>query len=146
VLRNKDASSLPLHLCAMVFIQCSSWTIYGALRNDLSTFANNAVGVVLGAVQLYLIFKYPSRRTPHAVASADMVGKKREAGGEADGGSDHHATISSGGGSGGGSLSDSGSDGAAAPGRDNTGGATPVAITAFRDGIDLRRPSPHGLA
>jgi uncharacterized protein with PQ loop repeat len=66
VLRTKDASSLPMHLCAMVFIQCSAWTIYGALRGDLSTFANNAVGVILGAVQLGLIYTYPSKRGARA--------------------------------------------------------------------------------
>jgi hypothetical protein len=55
VLRTRDASSLPTHLCAMVTLQCFSWMVYGWLRDDLSTFANNLIGVALGASQLALI-------------------------------------------------------------------------------------------
>lgn len=52
VLRTKDASSLPVHLCGMVTLQCFSWMIYGYLRDDLSTFSNNLVGVILGSIQV----------------------------------------------------------------------------------------------
>lgn len=52
VLRNKDASSLPLPFLAMVTLQCIAWTLYGHLQGDLSTFANNLVGVVLGGMQV----------------------------------------------------------------------------------------------
>jgi hypothetical protein len=62
VLRTKDASSLPVHLCAMVTLQCFSWMVYGYLRDDLSTFSNNLVGVVLGSIQLTLIWMYGSTR------------------------------------------------------------------------------------
>lgn len=126
----------------MVFIQCSSWTIYGAMRNDLSTFANNAVGVVLGAVQLYLIFKYPSRRTAHTVDSADMVGKKHESGIDS-GGSSFAMHDPRGVSADGNSRAEDGSDvGATAVGASSS--ADQVEITTFRDGIDMRRPSPHG--
>lgn len=63
VVTNRDSSSLPLGLCAMVTIQCSAWTLYGWQRRDWSTFANNAVGVVLGSLQLLLIFSCPNKRT-----------------------------------------------------------------------------------
>lgn len=62
VLRNKDSSSLPFGLCLMVTVQCTAWTLYAWLRNDWSTFANNLVGVVLGSLQLALIFSCPNRR------------------------------------------------------------------------------------
>lgn len=74
VLRNKDASSLPLPFLAMVTIQCTAWTVYGYLQEDLSTFANNLVGVVLGLMQLALIWVYPSKR----VVTDAAVGKKNE--------------------------------------------------------------------
>lgn len=52
VLRNKDASSLPFPFLSMVTLQCIAWTLYGHLQGDLSTFANNLVGVVLGGMQV----------------------------------------------------------------------------------------------
>jgi len=58
VLRTKDASSLPTGLCAMVTLQCFSWMVYGYVRDDLSTFANNLIGVALGSFQLVLILLY----------------------------------------------------------------------------------------
>ena len=62
VLSQRDSSSLPFSLCLMVTVQCTSWTVYGYLKEDWSTFANNAVGVVLGSVQLALIFSCPNKR------------------------------------------------------------------------------------
>jgi len=62
VLRTRDASSLPAHLCAMVTLQCSAWTLYGYLRDDWSTTANNAVGIALGSAQLGLIAVYGNSR------------------------------------------------------------------------------------
>jgi hypothetical protein len=50
VLRTRDESSLPAHLCAMVTLQCSAWMIYGWLRDDWSTFLNNVIGVFLGSL------------------------------------------------------------------------------------------------
>ena len=61
VLRTKDASSLPTGLCAMVTLQCFSWMVYGYVRDDLSTFANNLIGVLLGSFQLVLILMYGKR-------------------------------------------------------------------------------------
>lgn len=55
VLRTKDASSFPSTLVLMQFLQFLSWTIYGWVVTDWSTFANNLVGVVLGGLQLCLI-------------------------------------------------------------------------------------------
>lgn len=69
VITQRDSSSLPLGLCAMVTIQCTSWTIYGWLREDWSTFANNAVGVFLGSIQLALIFSCPNKRRAAAAAT-----------------------------------------------------------------------------
>jgi hypothetical protein len=46
----------------MVTIQCFSWGVYGWVRNDWSTFSNNAVGVVLGLIQLTLIGMYGNKR------------------------------------------------------------------------------------
>jgi hypothetical protein len=46
----------------MVTLQCFSWMVYGYLRDDLSTFSNNLVGVVLGSIQLTLIWMYGSTR------------------------------------------------------------------------------------
>jgi hypothetical protein len=70
VLSERDSSSLPPHLCVMVFTQCSAWTIYGWLQRDMSTFANNLVGVILGAVQLGLIWYFPARRRLNNAATA----------------------------------------------------------------------------
>lgn len=55
VLRTKDASSIPSTLVLMQFIQFFSWTVYGWVVVDWSTFANNLVGVILGSFQLFLI-------------------------------------------------------------------------------------------
>jgi hypothetical protein len=65
-LKNKDASSLPPLLCSMVTLQCFSWGVYGWVRNDWSTLINNAVGVVLGSIQLTLIALYGNKRGAHA--------------------------------------------------------------------------------
>lgn len=40
VLKQRDASSLPFLLCAMVTLQCSSWTIYGYLRVRVACLLN----------------------------------------------------------------------------------------------------------
>lgn len=74
VLRNKDASSLPPLLCTMVTVQCFSWGVYGWLRDDWSTFANNAVGVVLGSIQLTLIGLYGNKRAQNGAAAAAPAG------------------------------------------------------------------------
>lgn len=71
VLRKKDASSLPVHLCGMVTLQCFSWMVYGYLRDDLSTFSNNLVGVILGSIQLTLIWMYGSKRSTTSLTSTD---------------------------------------------------------------------------
>ena len=55
VLRTRDASSFPGTLVLMQFLQFLSWTIYGWVVTDWSTFANNLVGVVLGGLQLCLM-------------------------------------------------------------------------------------------
>ena len=62
VLRTKDASSFPGTLVLMQFLQFTSWTIYGWVVTDWSTFANNLVGVVLGGLQLCLIAYFGARR------------------------------------------------------------------------------------
>lgn len=80
VLRNKDASSLPPTLCLMVTIQCFSWGVYGWVRNDWSTFSNNAVGVVLGLIQLTLIGMYGNKRA-HISGGVGAVGAVSAAGG-----------------------------------------------------------------
>jgi solute carrier family 50 protein (sugar transporter) len=64
VLRTKDASSFPGTLVLMQFLQFTSWTIYGWVVTDWSTFANNLVGVVLGGLQLCLIAFYGASATP----------------------------------------------------------------------------------
>lgn len=64
VLRNKDASSLPPLLCSMVFVQCSSWAIYGYVTGDWSTLMNNTVGSILGLTQLVLIYLYGQGKLP----------------------------------------------------------------------------------
>lgn len=55
VMRTRDASSIPSTLVLMQFIQFFSWTVYGWVVLDWSTFANNFVGVILGSFQLFLI-------------------------------------------------------------------------------------------
>jgi hypothetical protein len=82
VIRQRDASSLPFSLCAMVTIQCTAWTVYGHLQSDMSTFANNLVGVVLGSVQLALIFSCPGRRAGAAAAGGADKDKEAVAGGK----------------------------------------------------------------
>ena len=62
VLRTKDASSFPGTLVLMQFLQFLSWTIYGWVVRDWSTFANNLVGVVLGGLQLCLIAYFGNKR------------------------------------------------------------------------------------
>ena len=58
----RDASSLPAALCFMVTVQCASWAVYGWVKRDWSTFANNVVGAALGAAQLALIAAFPRKR------------------------------------------------------------------------------------
>ena len=76
VLRTRDASSLPAHLCAMVTLQCCSWMVYGYLRDDLSTFANNLIGVALGSTQLGLIAFYGSSRAQRSFTGAAVIEKE----------------------------------------------------------------------
>ena len=70
VLRTRDASSFPGTLVLMQFLQFLSWTIYGWVVTDWSTFANNLVGVVLGGLQLCLMayFGASSGNAPRGAA------------------------------------------------------------------------------
>lgn len=74
VLRTKDASSFPGTLVLMQFLQFLSWTIYGWVVTDWSTFANNLVGVVLGGLQLCLMayFGAPCSALPSAAAARPL--------------------------------------------------------------------------
>ncbi len=74
VLRTKDASSFPGPLVLMQFLQFLSWTIYGWLRDDWSTFANNAVGVVLGGFTLFLIAIYGNKRSANGAGGGAAGG------------------------------------------------------------------------
>lgn len=71
-MRTRDASSLPPMLCLMVTVQCFAWGVYGWVRDDWSTFINNAVGVCLGSIQLALIAFF-GRKTPAAASSANAM-------------------------------------------------------------------------
>ncbi len=42
--------------------QCCTWTLYGYLQSDHSTFINYFVRATLGVLQLALIWWFPSRR------------------------------------------------------------------------------------
>jgi hypothetical protein len=86
VLRTKDASSFPGPLVLMQFLQFLSWTIYGWLRDDWSTFANNAVGVVLGGFTLFLIAIYGNKRGANGGAGAAGAGASSGASSGASGG------------------------------------------------------------
>jgi len=70
VLRTKDASSIPSTLVLMQFIQFFSWTVYGWVVVDWSTFANNLVGVILGSFQLFLIAYYGNKRNSLPTAAS----------------------------------------------------------------------------
>ncbi len=86
MLRTKDASSFPGPLVLMQFLQFLSWTIYGWLRDDWSTFANNAVGVVLGGFTLFLIAIYGNKRGVNGAAGGGGGGGAGGAGGGGSGG------------------------------------------------------------
>jgi len=50
---------MSLPLCFMNFFVAGAWTYYGYLLWDLFIIVPNAIGTLLGAVQLALIFVYP---------------------------------------------------------------------------------------
>ena len=91
----------------MVTIQCFSWAVYGWIRDDWSTFINNAVGVVLGSIQLTLIALYGNKRAGAAhhgngsgptlpvakVADSSSAGAEGGGGGEAPSGSSGACTT-----------------------------------------------------
>ncbi len=69
--------------------------MYGYLRDDLSTFINNLVGVVLGSIQLLLIFWYPKRGSTGASNGGSGVAKKN-GGGRAEDEKDSSVAVSMG--------------------------------------------------
>ena len=71
--RGYDAKCTPPLTPLSLVCQCFSWGVYGWVRDDWSTFINNAVGVALGSIQLALIAFYGRKAAVSANASA-MLG------------------------------------------------------------------------
>ncbi|EGD76735.1 hypothetical protein PTSG_08086 [Salpingoeca rosetta] len=64
VLRTKSTESMVFSLCLMNFIVSVTWALYGYVINDIFVQGPNAVGALLGLVQLLLFVKYPSSGGP----------------------------------------------------------------------------------
>ncbi|MCK9151681.1 SemiSWEET family sugar transporter [Methanobacterium alcaliphilum] len=58
ILKFKKSDEVSPALYMAMIVNCSLWTIYGMGINNWFILVPNAVGMVLGAVTLFFIFKY----------------------------------------------------------------------------------------
>jgi solute carrier family 50 protein (sugar transporter) len=65
VMRSKSSESMPRALSVMSVVTSGAWLCYGVLRSDPFVVWPNLAGLVLGLLQLLLIFViYPA---PHSI-------------------------------------------------------------------------------
>lgn len=74
VIRTKSADALPISLCTMNLINGSLWVVFGAVTADYFVLTPNAIGALLGAIQVGLYVKFrPSAGETGAVNIQDDV-------------------------------------------------------------------------
>mmetsp|Transcript_66839 Transcript_66839/g.216038 ORF Transcript_66839/g.216038 Transcript_66839/m.216038 type:complete len:168 (+) Transcript_66839:380-883(+) len=73
VLAEKSSELLPPVQCAMQFLNCLLWTVVGVNQKSMPILVCNALGLVLGAVQLGLMAVFPSGK------SEQLEAKKHDA-------------------------------------------------------------------
>lgn len=74
VVRVKNASSLPIHLCLVGAVCNSLWFVYGLLQNDWIITAPNLICAVVGWIQVavYVVYR-PSKAQELAKAGASAT-------------------------------------------------------------------------
>mmetsp|Transcript_66837 Transcript_66837/g.216029 ORF Transcript_66837/g.216029 Transcript_66837/m.216029 type:complete len:234 (+) Transcript_66837:330-1031(+) len=73
VLKEKSSELLPPAQCTMQFCNCLLWTVVGVNQKSMPILVCNALGLVLGAVQLGLMAVFPSGK------SEQLEAKKHDA-------------------------------------------------------------------
>ncbi|OWY96080.1 MtN3-like protein [Phytophthora megakarya] len=67
VVQTKSATSIPINLSLMIFASSVLWVWTGLLDSDYFITSLNAAGVVLGAIQMVLYYKYRPGRSVEAL-------------------------------------------------------------------------------
>ncbi|RLN93872.1 hypothetical protein BBJ28_00024627 [Nothophytophthora sp. Chile5] len=62
VVRTKSAASIPIVFCAVSFVNCALWTVFGVGIDDMFVLAPNAIATVLSAVQIVLYGVYRPKK------------------------------------------------------------------------------------
>lgn len=60
VVREEDSSSINRGFMCMQLINCALWVVYGLFLKDLFVYGPNALGFLLGIVQLVLVLRFPA--------------------------------------------------------------------------------------
>mmetsp|Transcript_114585 Transcript_114585/g.364189 ORF Transcript_114585/g.364189 Transcript_114585/m.364189 type:complete len:229 (+) Transcript_114585:103-789(+) len=63
VLRERSSELLPPVQCTMQFVNCFLWTVVGVHQKAMPLLVSNALGMVLGAVQLGLLAVFPAGKS-----------------------------------------------------------------------------------
>lgn len=74
VLRERNAASIPIELCAVSTVCNGFWTAYGFVMDDLFLIVPNAVCVLVGVAQLVLYAKFPPESLPVCAALSPKTG------------------------------------------------------------------------
>ncbi|RLN56591.1 hypothetical protein BBJ28_00015510 [Nothophytophthora sp. Chile5] len=69
VLETKSSASLPINLCAMIFLNCCMWVATSIVDDDMFVLIPSAIGLALSGFQLPLYFLY--RPDPHQYIDLD---------------------------------------------------------------------------
>lgn len=59
MIREKDASSIPIPIVFMAFWVSLLWLIYGVILNNIFMVVQNIIGLIICTVQLVLYVIYP---------------------------------------------------------------------------------------
>lgn len=73
ILRTKDASGLPFGMSVMNVVAGSVWTTYGLMLNDPLVILPNLFALVMGVIQVSLVFMFPGGKVVSASTAGDAV-------------------------------------------------------------------------
>jgi solute carrier family 50 protein (sugar transporter) len=73
ILRTKDASGLPFGMSVMNVVAGSVWTTYGLMLDDPLVILPNLFALVMGVIQVSLVFMYPGGKVSNASATGNAA-------------------------------------------------------------------------
>ncbi|OWY90887.1 hypothetical protein PHMEG_00040773, partial [Phytophthora megakarya] len=67
VVSTKSSASIPIYMCFMIMISTALWTGSGIVDNDYFVAVTNAIGVLLGCIQIVTYFMYRPKKNEDVV-------------------------------------------------------------------------------